>query len=250
MFSQRCKVYFMSDKTRELKATQQPVVTLSDVTFSYPASKRAFRCADWRLERGEKVFLYGDSGSGKSTLLNLLCGILRPDSGSITLNGTPLNTLSPSQLDLVRANHIGVVFQQFNLVPYLTVLQNIQLANYFAHSSNNVVEKVQPMLTRLNLQGDILNRTVSQLSVGQKQRVAIMRALVNEPELLLVDEPTSALDANARDGFMDMLMASCEINNAAMIFVSHDSALRQHFKQCVSIEDICAWSGQTEELAC
>lgn len=224
-------------------------LSVSKLRYSYTSTSKVLCCDDWSLQRGENVFLYGDSGSGKSTLLSLLCGIARPNQGQLLMGDTDLGDLSATQLDQLRANRIGVVFQQFNLIPYLSVLQNIELATYFAHSKVDVIAKINTMLPKLNLQADILDSKVAALSVGQKQRVAIMRALVNDPEILLVDEPTSALDANARDGFMRMLLAISESNSSTMIFVSHDGELRQYFDKHVAIQDICTWS-DSQEASC
>ncbi|MDC0602065.1 ATP-binding cassette domain-containing protein [Aliiglaciecola sp.] len=224
-------------------------LSVSKLAYSYSSTSRSLTCEDWSLQRGDKVFLYGDSGSGKSTLLSLLCGIARPQKGLIKIGDTDLSELSATQLDQLRANRIGVVFQQFNLIPYLSVLQNIELATYFAHSTVDVNAKIHAMLPQLNLHSDILESKVAALSVGQKQRVAIMRALVNEPEILLIDEPTSALDANARDGFMRMLLAISQSTGSTMVFVSHDGELRQYFDKHIAIKDICSWS-DNQEVSC
>jgi putative ABC transport system ATP-binding protein len=216
-------------------------VTMSSVTFSYPTSDAVLNCNDWSLKKGERIFLHGNSGSGKSTLLNLLSGIALPDKGKIELNNTSLNKLSPKQRDRYRARNIGIVFQQFNLIPYMTVMQNIELAVFFAKSSKDTLAKLHVMLDKLNLPNSILLLPASQLSVGQKQRVAIIRALINAPNLLLIDEPTSALDSEARDGFMQMLMAVEQSEEATMVFVSHDPSLSQYFTQHIAVADICHW---------
>ncbi|MFB1034571.1 MAG: ATP-binding cassette domain-containing protein, partial [Sinobacterium sp.] len=167
--------------------------------------------------------LYGDSGSGKSTLLNLLSGILAPQQGSIKLFGTDISQLSNSARDRFRAENIGVVFQQFNLVPYLTVAKNIELAVYLAKSSKQkLTGSIEELTSALKLPDSVLNTPVANLSVGQQQRVAIMRAFINSPQLLLIDEPTSALDNSAKDAFMTLLLDMCRAHNTTMIFVSHD----------------------------
>ena len=232
----------MATSDTDLNSDKMNAVKLSSVVFSYPGSSTRFNCRNWQLERGGKVFLHGPSGSGKSTFLNLLCGIALPHAGEVSINGTAMERLSQAQRDRFRAQHLGIVFQQFNLIPYLSVLQNLQLANYFAGAKKVNAETISPMLDELNLPATILNQAVANLSVGQRQRVAIMRAFVNSPGLLLVDEPTSSLDAAARDGFMDMLLALCECNQSSLIFVSHDQALRRHFQQHLAISDICSWS--------
>lgn len=214
-----------------------------DVQYSYQKQKTSLdsnsvlSIENWQLAQGERVFLYGDSGSGKTTLLNLLCGILQPSTGYIMLFGENITELSNARRDTFRAQNIGVVFQKFNLIPYLTVYKNIQLAAYFAKSqaSENLQTRAQNLINALNLPSEILHKQVAQLSVGQQQRVAIARALINEPKLLLVDEPTSALDASARDAFMHLLMQMCDKANTSLIFVSHDTALGQYFDRKVDL---------------
>ena len=195
----------------------------------------------WQLKLGERVFLYGDSGSGKTTFLNLLCGIMVPNSGRIVLFDEELNTMSHRKRDSFRAKNIGVVFQKFNLIPYLTVAKNIELAAFFAKPSmfkgdnSDVNIRAQTLIANLTLPKDIINKQVMHLSSGQQQRVAIVRALINQPKLLLVDEPTSALDAKARNAFMQELMYICDVANTTLIFVSHDLALGNYFERKVDL---------------
>jgi putative ABC transport system ATP-binding protein len=194
----------------------------------------------FNLQQGERVFLYGDSGSGKTTLLNLLAGVLKPSKGTIHLLGQAFSSLPNRQRDRFRARHIGVVFQQFNLIPYLSVMKNIQLASYFASTEPNTVEEVaKDMLSKLKLPANTLHKRASELSVGQQQRVAIARALINQPEILLVDEPTSALDASARDAFMSVLIETCQAANTTMIFVSHDMGIQDYFDNSIAMPLLC-----------
>ena len=213
---------------------------MQSVSFTYPNSKVQIQVNDWQVKQGERIFLHGKSGSGKTTLLNLLSGILTPEQGSITILDEPFSALSESKRDRFRARHIGVVFQQFNLVSHLSVAQNIQLAAHFAGNKNLDNTRLTALLIALQLPLDVLNKKARQLSVGQQQRVAIARALVNEPEILLVDEPTSALDADARDAFMTLLIELCEVHSTTLIFVSHDAALSDYLTTRVSVEDLFA----------
>ncbi len=229
---------------------QAIAVKLSDITYRYANTAPTLYCENWQVKTSERIFLHGDSGSGKSTMLSLLSGITKPNSGSIDIGTSNLSKLSASQVDKFRACNIGIVFQQFNLIPYLSVIKNIELAVYFAKTGVNVRDSLAPMLDSVKLPTDILNKQVAQLSVGQKQRVAILRALINSPDLLLIDEPTSALDANARDGFMQMLMSMEQTRDTTMIFVSHDQSLRQYFTQHIAVSDICQWRTKREESAC
>lgn len=221
-------------------------INLKGVRHSYGKSSNetVLSIPHWQLAQGERVFLQGDSGSGKTTLLNLLSGVLTPTEGSIELLGQPFSSLSARRRDAFRARHIGVVFQQFNLVPYLSVLKNIQLANYFAAKRDkHIEESVSGLLAKLNLPADVMHKPANTLSVGQQQRVAIARALINQPELLLVDEPTSALDASARDAFMDILLNMCETAGASLVFVSHDMSLKRFFSTSIDMPSLCQGKG-------
>lgn len=220
----------------------EDALVLKNVHHQYGKSNKSgaqLRIPQWHVEKGDNVFLYGDSGSGKSTLLNLLSGVLKPNSGSIEILGQDLCTMSNTQRDAFRARHIGVVFQTFNLIPYLSVLKNIELAAYFAKNDVHAVkEHAQQLLSSLHLPDDILSKPVNQMSIGQQQRVAIVRALINYPEILLVDEPTSALDASARDAFMRVLLEITKETHTTLIFVSHDKALASFFKTQTNIREL------------
>lgn len=221
-------------------APANSVVELEQLEFSYQNnSAPIIDIRHWQLQAGERVFLFGKSGSGKSTLLNLLSGTLTPSSGDIRLFGEAFSVLSSRKRDKFRAKHIGVVFQQFNLIPYLSVQANIEAAAWFAgNKKGELQEKIKQLVAQLQLPESLLKQDAGQLSVGQQQRVAIARALINDPGLLIVDEPTSALDADARDKFMQLLLACCDKANSTLIFVSHDQALSQYFTQSVSLSDI------------
>jgi len=223
-------------------ATQHAIV-LHDVVHQYDGNRSnqaGLHFKNWSVESGQQIFLHGDSGSGKSTLLNLLSGILTPQQGNISLFGTDIGTLSNSQRDRFRAKNIGVVFQQFNLIPYLTVVKNIELAVYLAKATNrNLREDLKQLASSLNLPESILDSPVANLSVGQQQRIAIMRAFINSPKLLLIDEPTSALDASAKNAFMTQLTALCQQHQTTMIFVSHDDSLKEFFSVCTPISSFC-----------
>lgn len=214
-------------------------IKIKNLEYNYDKSNKTSLVIDipiWQVAEGEQVFMMGDSGSGKTTLLNLLCGILTPTQGEVNVLGENLSALSNSRKDTFRANNIGVVFQRFNLIPYLTVLDNIRLASVLAKNKNSFNQsKVKELIQLLKLPLAILQQKVNQLSVGQQQRVAIVRAFINEPQVLLVDEPTSALDASARDAFMHLLMKLCDKQNATLIFVSHEQSLSKHFSSMVDL---------------
>ncbi|MBT0585950.1 ABC transporter ATP-binding protein [Alteromonas oceanisediminis] len=243
----------MTQSTLQSDATH-PAIQLSNVEFRYPqadARGTTLHFSQWQVDQGKHVFLHGNSGSGKSTLLNLLCGILMPDSGLIKLFGTALETLPAKQRDRFRATNIGVVFQQFNLIRYLSVMQNVELARYLANQkTHNLKCDVESLLDSLMLPKRLLTVPVSSLSVGQQQRVAIMRAFVNKPRLLLIDEPTSALDVSARDAFMQHLMVLCNQNDTTLVFVSHDPSLRDSFSHHTPLQSFCTIVHEEREQAC
>lgn len=219
---------------------QDLAISLSDINYHYEdANGSGLNIPTWKVNYGDRVFLHGHSGSGKTTLLNLLAGVLTPQSGALSLLGKPFSDMSARQRDKFRAQHIGVVFQQFNLIPYLSVLKNIELATYFAKAGkSDVADAAAKLLLGLNLPDSILQQPANSLSVGQQQRVAIARALINKPEILLVDEPTSALDAAARDAFMTILIDMCKQHKITLIFVSHDMYLKKFFETSVEMSSL------------
>ena len=175
-------------------------ISLRDVRFAWPQSPPLLDIAGFSLGRGERLFLRGPSGSGKSTLLGLIAGVLEVQSGRIEVLGEDLTALSGGQRDRLRAGRMGVIFQMFNLVPYLSVVQNVMLPCRFsparrASTGGHPAGEARRLLARLGLSDEnLLARPVTELSVGQQQRVAVARALIGGPELLIADEPTSALD--------------------------------------------------------
>lgn len=223
-----------------LNGSQANAIVMNEVVFCYQTSASVvLNINNWQVKRGEQVFIYGRSGSGKSTLLNLLAGILNTKQGSITILGQTLAELSAHQRDSFRAQHIGMVFQQFNLVSYLSVLENIQLAAYFAGTDDALVQqRCQALFEGLNLEPALMARRADTLSIGQQQRVAIARALINHPKLLIVDEATSALDKESKADFMTMLMSLVNKNQTTLIFVSHDETLIPFFSQQINMADL------------
>ena len=229
------------------KQAEPAAISIENLRFSYTGDKSddLLKIEGWTVEQGDRVFLYGPSGSGKSTLLNLISGILTPTQGEISLLGKPFSALKSSKRDKFRGQHLGVVFQKFNLIPYLTVRQNIELAMYAAGNkvNKNSVD-LAALLEEVSLPSDVLEQPSSLLSVGQQQRVAIVRAMINEPEILIADEPTSALDADAKDAFLNILVENCKRHNTTLLFVSHDLSLKPFFTESV---EISAFSKSTEE---
>lgn len=212
-------------------------IRVSDMVFKYGVETPVLDIARWELAPGSRVFLHGPSGSGKSTLLNLLCGMLVPSSGDIEVDGTCISGLSGRQRDRFRARHIGVVFQQFSLIPYLSVHDNLRLAQGFARQPT-ATDHARQLIRTLRLPDSCFGQRTDRLSVGQQQRVAIARALINTPSLLIVDEPTSALDPEARERFMDLLDAVTEEQGTTTVFASHDLSLAARFAERVDIREL------------
>lgn len=212
---------------------------LRNVSFCWHKRQApVFHIAEWRVEPGRRIFLHGASGSGKSTLLSLISGILSPTSGQIKVLGTDLTKIGGMARDRFRARHIGVIFQQFNLLPYLSVETNIDLAVKFGKRHDHDNNEIAILTQRLGLDRSILTRKAGQLSVGQQQRVAVARALINHPELIIADEPTSSLDSDTRDEFMRVLLELAALNRTTVIFVSHDRSLGHYFDEEISLHDL------------
>ena len=215
-------------------------IKISNLQYVWPESNTPIiDIPALEIELRGSVFLQGASGSGKSTLLSLLAGTLKASSGTLQILGTDLTSLSSRRRDRFRAEHIGIVFQQFNLIPFLTVEGNLKLASRFVNQSVSGTEvRAKQLLESLRLDSAILGRRADRLSVGQQQRVAIARAFINQPEILLADEPTSALDTEARDLFMQLLMSVREATGCTLIFASHDSSLASFFETKIVLKEI------------
>lgn len=221
-----------------------PAILIRDLGFSWPRQAAAcLEIAELAVAGGERVFLHGPSGSGKSTLLGLLGGVTLPQRGRIALLDTELTTLSGRGRDRFRADHIGFLFQQFNLLPWLSALDNVLLPCTFSarrreRAGSQPRAEAERLLSRLDLAAATWRQPAAELSVGQQQRVAAARALIGRPEILIADEPTSALDAERQQAFIDLLLQECAVVGACLIFVSHDRRLAAHFDRQVALHDI------------
>lgn len=205
-------------------------------------SNFSLKIRNFKLNKSESLLIYGDSGAGKSTFLNLISGALNFNKGEINILGTAVSKISSSQKDIIRGDHFGIVFQTFNLLPYLTVKNNILLGKAYSKKkelkSNN--EDVKALMDKLALNyEELIDRKAYELSIGQQQRVAVARALIGKPEIILADEPTSALDSNSQKEFINLLFKSLDDNEQGLIMVSHDNKLSKKFKTVKNINEIC-----------
>ena len=217
-----------------------PALLIRDLAFRWPEGDGfALHLPMLAVHDGKSLFLHGPSGSGKSTLLNLIGGVLKPQAGRIELLGQPFSDFASVHRDAFRADHIGFVFQQFNLIPYLSVLDNVLLPCRFsarrAEQAGDAPATARALLARLDIAPELHGRPAHTLSVGQQQRVAAARALIGKPEILVADEPTSALDAARQAAFIDLLLDEARANGSAVVFVSHDLGLAAHFDDCLEL---------------
>ena len=236
----------MSTAPQAETAPLRVVLAAEALRFAWPGMKTP--CIDieaFRITAGELVFLHGPSGCGKSTLLSLLAGVLVADEGHVTLLGHDWSKLSGAARDRCRVAHVGYIFQQFNLLPYLSVLDNVLLPCRFsqrrevqAARGGSSREEAEHLLDQMGLDRNLWKRQAMQLSVGQQQRVAAARALIGQPEVVIADEPTSALDEDRREAFLDVLLTACATNQSALVFVSHDQRIAQRFARHVLLPDI------------
>lgn len=206
------------------------------------AASFALTVPAFKVSKGETVLLLGESGSGKSTLLSVICGTVLPDQGRVSIVGTDITRLSAGLRDRFRGEHIGVIFQQFNLLPFGSVADNILLPLRFAPARRSRVAdpiaEAAALCAALRLPEGVTRTKAASLSVGQQQRVAVARALIGQPPLIIADEPTSALDAGSQSAFLDLLFAQTRSNQTSLVMVSHDPRLAERFDRIVRIEDI------------
>lgn len=219
-----------------------PVIALEDVQFGY-GMRLVLDIPRLWVEQGSSVLLRGISGGGKSTLLGLLAGVLLPGKGSVEVAGQALQDIGGAARDRFRADQLGVIFQQFNLLPFLTVRDNIALGLRFsrlrsARISGPLDAEIARLLQALQLNPELMQRRAGTLSVGQQQRVAAARALIGRPALLLADEPTSALDRDAATAFLKLMSAQCQAAGTTVLVVSHDDSLQPLFDRTISLSEI------------
>jgi len=223
-----------------------PALRLSQLTHAWPGQAPLIDIPQLTLQQGQHLFIQGPSGCGKSTLLSLLAGVQQVQNGTCEVLGHDLAKLSPSQRDRLRGEHMGVIFQQFNLLPFLDAQANALLptrlfpSRYQAAAARwgSASAQAQALATTLGLSASVWHQAVHQLSVGQQQRVAAVRALMGQPRLIIADEPTSALDDARQLEFIDLLLNTAAEQGASVVMVSHNARLAERFHQ------VHVWPGE------
>ncbi len=219
------------------------LLELKDLQYTWPGDHHpVIQLESLGLEAGEKVFMFGPSGSGKSTLLGLIAGLIRPQRGQVLFQERELTALGGARRDLFRAQHLGVIFQQFNLLPWLDLTSNVTLPCRFskarAERAGNVRQAAESLLEAMGLARSLWRRRSDSISVGQQQRVAAARALIGRPDLILADEPTSALDGNRRAEFLELLFDQVDAAQSTLLFVSHDRDLARRFDRAIDLTEL------------
>ncbi|MBQ4832689.1 ABC transporter ATP-binding protein [Pseudoalteromonas sp. MMG010] len=221
------------------------MITLSNISFKWhkKALSNTLNIPYLSINKGEHVFLHGPSGCGKSTLLSLLAGINSPTSGELTILGKSLQMLTKAKRDAFRADNIGYIFQNFNLLPYLTPIENVVLGCQFSTSrkrnalkhASSLEQQAAHLLNALGLDTNLHYSNAADLSIGQQQRVAAARAFIGSPAIIIADEPTSALDTDNRQHFINLLFEQAKNSNSTLVFVSHDNSLQPLFNRSINL---------------
>lgn len=236
----------------------ESVIQIEGLQFSWNEDLDPLLKVDlFSMAGGERLFLHGASGCGKSTLLGLIAGVLYPQGGSIEVLGHNLGTMSAAARDTFRASHFGIIFQQFNLIPYLSVIENVTLPCHFSKlrrekavkRSATPEQEALRLLDHLDMaQDELIHKPVTELSVGQQQRVAAARALIGAPEIIIADEPTSSMDADRRTAFIELLFRECKATASTLLFVSHDQGLQRPFDRVIGFDQLNRVSHREQSL--
>jgi putative ABC transport system ATP-binding protein len=222
------------------------MIRIRDLEFRYPHSQFSLRVPEWTGDRGSRTAIIGPSGCGKTTLLNLMAGILVPGSGSVLIDGTEITSLTDAARRALRIRHIGLVFQEFELLEHLNVLDNILLPCRISgvlRLDRTVRERAVRLADQVGI-GDKLRRYVRRLSQGERQRVAICRALLTTPRLLLCDEPTGNLDGENKQHVLEILDDYVARTQATMVTVTHDREILRRFDRVLDFPRLCPLSGE------
>ncbi len=238
----------MSSYKAKLPIHERPLVEIDNLVFSYKARAPILKLPRFTLNKSEHLFVKGPSGSGKSTLLGILTGILVPSQGCVHIFGENLGAMRPSERDRFRGKSIGYLAQMFNLIPFMSVVDNICLpiALHKMSFNSDLKTRVQRLMKELDIDS-LAKQKVSHLSMGQQQRVAAARAFLLEPPLVVADEPTSSLDELNKNELMKCLFALADQSGSTLILASHDLSLTAPFPK---ILDMTAPLGQIEAQLC
>jgi putative ABC transport system ATP-binding protein len=239
--------------------TNGTAISLSNIKFSWGPAKSDFQLKinNFQLLRQESAILVGPSGAGKSTLLSLICGTIQPKEGSVKILDQTTENKSAAEKDSFRADHLGIIFQQFNLIPYLSAIDNVLLPLHFSYNrkkrsgktQSKLVQEAERLLRALGIAPETLGKQkANTLSIGQQQRVAAARAFIGSPELIIADEPTSSLDEKSQDEFLDQLFSQKEITGATLLMVSHNARVAERFNRLIKLQDICLTSFSEEKM--
>ncbi len=205
----------------------------TNLVYSYDG-KTTLHFPDVNCAKGEQWLLLGQSGSGKTTLLHLLAGLMRPNQGSVQIAGTDLSTLSNTKLDHFRGKHIGIVFQRSHFIKSLNVEDNLLVAQHLGGVKPSI-ERAHELFDRLRIAYKAHAKT-DNLSQGEQQRLAIARALINKPDIILADEPTSALDDHNCEEVLSLLEEQASMEGATLLIVTHDGRLKSEFEHQILLE--------------
>lgn len=237
--------------------TNNVVIKIDNVHFSYDNKQEndVLHIVDMQVKDGEHLFIQGASGSGKTSLLNLITGINKPHKGDVQVLGKSLQNISSMQCDQFRVDYLGVIFQQFNLLPYLSVIENVELPCWFSdirrklagENSNEIRKTASRLLKELSLPENLFDQPANKLSVGQQQRVAVARALIGQPKIIIADEPTSSLDTNNRERFLELLFLEADKQKSTIIFVSHDPHIAPYFSNVLDLSKVNLVSKQDKQ---
>ena len=240
--------------------SKKEIISIQSVSKIYNLGETVVKALDnvsLSIYDNDYISIMGPSGSGKSTLLSLICGILRPQKGSIRILGKSTENMSNSVKDRFRADHMGIIFQQFNLLPYLSAIDNILLPLYFSkarkeasgETKSKIITEAKRMLDVLGITSETLGiQKADTLSIGQQQRVAAARAFIGSPELIIADEPTSSLDEKNQVEFLDQLFSQKEATGASLLMVSHNTQIAKRFDRIIELEKICEIFSKKEKV--
>ena len=234
-------------------------ISLSNIKFSWGSAESDFQLKlnNFQLNRQESSILVAPSGAGKSTLLSLICGTIRPEEGTVRILDQSIENKSAAERDSFRADHLGIIFQQFNLIPYLSAIDNVLLPLHFSSNrkkksgktQSKLVLEAERLLRALGIVPETLGRQkANTLSIGQQQRVAAARAFIGSPELIIADEPTSSLDEKSQDEFLDQLFSQKEVTGATLLMVSHNARVAKRFNKLIKLKDICTTTFTEEKM--